>query len=557
MSGRKTSRDADGRLGVLISQCEGSLTPAIDLRKLVSAVRKNPLVTVVELQPHPCTAGDIDRLAGAFTRKGVERVLVAGGSERLYGKLYRRHLGAAGIEPSLVAFADIYEHCALTYRGRPGAATESAVRLIEVSAARLAAAVPMKQLEAEIKPICLVIGGGVAGISATAALASRGVKVTIAEKEPALGGLLRRLNAVFPAYTPAEEFLRQQLDMIAGDAVEIVTGVEPVGLKGRVGDYLVELSDGRTVEAGVIVVAAGADLLEPEGLFGYGEIEGVVTQIQLEDMLKQGTDPGESIVMIQCAGSRNEDRPYCSRICCTASIKNTVLIKERHPSARITVLSRGFAEYAGDLDRAREMGVDIIRYSPERPPRVYEGAVEVYDQISEMETRIPCDWVVLAVPMVGSRSGARLAGALRLPRDEFGFLVEPTLKVRPEEHAPRGIFVAGCARWPATMTEAMLEGYRAASQALELISRQRITRTSHVVEIDDRLCRGCRRCEEACAHGAIRVETASDGLGRAEVIPVQCTGCGVCVSGCPSGALNLGEMSGEQIDLTLEAIDGA
>jgi heterodisulfide reductase subunit A len=145
---------------------------------------------------------------------------------------------------------------------------------------------------------------------------------------------------------------------------------------------------------------------------------------------------------------------------------------------------------------------------------------------------------------------------LRLPRDEYGFLLEPHLKTRPEESAPRGIFVAGSVHWPATITEAILQGYGAASRAYELIGAGRIERVSYVSRVDDAFCRGCARCEEACQHGAIAVTTGEDGMKRAEVIEIHCTGCGVCTSVCPSGAINLGDMAPEQFDLALDALGG-
>ena len=282
----------------------------------------------------------------------------------------------------------------------------------------------------------------------------------------------------------------------------------------------------------------------------------VITQIELEDLLLKGENPGSEIVMIQCAGSRNEERPYCSRVCCTASIKNTIVIKERYPSARITILSRGFAEYAGDLDRAREMGVEIIRYSPERLPLVEDGSVTVYDEISDMETRLPFDRVVLAAPLVPSESTRTLAEMLRVPTDEYGFVLEAHLKIRPEEYAPRGIFVAGSAHWPATITEAILQGYGAASRAYDLISAGKVERTSYVASVDEAFCRGCGRCYEACRHGAVDYVDGGDGMKRAQVIAVQCTGCGVCTTVCPSGAVSLDEMPPEQFELVLDVVGG-
>ncbi len=555
LMGRRTckARPKPEKVAVIISQCEADLGKRLDLAALTKHLKRNPGTGMVRVQAYPCSRTNIEETASLIGKRGLKRVVVAGVSERLYGKLYRDALRPFGIDSALVEFADIVDHCLNVHASGKDAAACS-LDLINYALARVSGAVPRERIVAEVKPTCAVIGGGIAGISAAAALAGRGVAVTLVDREDSLGGILRSLNVVFPAYMPARSYLERVIGEVAAAGVRVMTGVEPVSVSGQVGDYKLTLSDGSTLEAGTIIVATGADLLIPEGLFGYGQRKGVVTQMELEHLLADGEDPGSNIVMIQCAGSRNAERPYCSRICCTASIKNTIVIKEKYPVARITILSRGFAEYAGDLDRAREMGVEIIRYSPDRPPVVGEDTVTVYDEISDMEAHIPFDRVVLAVPMVPSESTQGLARIVKIPTDQYGFVVEPHLRVRPEEFAPRGIFVAGCAHWPSTMTEAILQGYGAASRAHDLISAGTIERYSHVARIDPHLCRGCGRCEEACEHGAVELTLGEDGLKEACVKSIQCTGCGVCTAVCPSGAVTLGDMSSEQVDIMVEAV---
>jgi heterodisulfide reductase subunit A len=544
-------------VGVVISQCEGDLSGLLDVKTLTRRVRANPLVGPVRIGKYPCTKAGVEETASWLAEHGVTRVVIAGCCERLFGRFYRDALGRSGIDASLVAFANIREHCGLVHKRSKELATSCSVRLINVGVARIAAAGPKERVETDIKASCVVIGAGIAGMASAMALASRGVSVTIVEKESSVGGLLNRLNIVFPSYVPASEFLRAQSGGIQEGPIEIMLGVEPVAVGGHVGDFRIELSDGRKLEAGTVIVATGAGLLVPDGLFGYGEQEGVVTQIQFEDIMKRGENPGSDVVMIQCVGSRNDERPYCSRVCCTASIKNAILIREKFPQSKVTILSRGFAGYAGDLDRARGMGVEIIRYSIDRPPQVGDKVVEVFDQISEMETRIGFDRLVLAVPMLPRDSNGTLARLLRIPTDEYGFMVEPHLKVRPEEYAPRGIFVAGCAHWPSTITECIVQGYGAASRAFDLVNTGRVERYGFVAKVAEEFCRGCGRCEEECRHGAIELVTDEDGLKRASVVPIQCVGCGVCVSVCPSGAMSIGDMSSRQVGLTVEAAGGS
>ena len=552
--GEKPCAPAQGphTVAVAFVECGGEPEPAVHLGRLKRALAANPLVSLVAGPGYKASRKSLEKLGETLSRRGATRVVIAGCNERLFGKLIREALAAYGIDPSLVAFVDLTQARGAGSRKRELADRFS--RLLNGAVASLSHAQPIGMLETEIKPACLVIGGGVAGIAAAGALARRGVEVALAEKEKDLGGLLRWLNVVFPAYVASGDFIKARLDELEGGAVNVITGAEPVAMSGHVGDYEVKFSDGGSVIAGAIIVASGGALLEPHGLFGYGERGQVITQIQLERLMKSGKRPGDNIVMIQCVGSRNPERPYCSRICCTASIKNTVLMKERYPDIKVTILSRGFAEYAGDLDRAREMGVEIIRYSPERPPVVGEASVDVYDEISESDTIIPADCVVLAVPIVPSESTRELAQILRLPTDRYGFIIEPQPKLRPEEYVPRGIFVAGCAHWPATITESIVQGYSAASRAFDLLSAGNLSRRAFVTQFAEDLCRGCGRCAEACMHGAIELVMGDDGLRQAKHLQIQCTGCGVCVSVCPSGAFSLGFINRRQIGSIIEAV---
>lgn len=553
-----TSRRADRPgVGVILCECGSELGRLLDLDRLARGIKADRRVVLVVRGPYPCSRIEIEKLGAALARRKLDRVVVAGCSERLFGRFFRTELGRFGIDPSLVDFADIKNLGALIHKGGRLAATRKSLGLVRAMVAGLAAAARAETVEVEIKPVCAIIGGGITGVTAAVALAARGAKAILVERRGAVGGLLRDLNVVYPSYLTSGEYVEARRQELEASGVEVITGTYPVRVKGHVGDFEIELASGARVAAGAIIVATGASLLVPEGLHGYGENSRVVTQMDLEAILRRGDDPGRAIVMIQCAGSRNEARPYCSRVCCTASIVNTIFIKQKYPDARITVLSRGFAEYAGDLDKARQMGVEILRYSPARPPVVKERTVEVYDEISEMEARIPFDLVALAVPMVSSESTRTLARILKMPTDSFGFVMEPHLKIRPEEAVPRGIFVAGCAHWPSTITESIVQAYSAASRAFDLVRAGKLTRSSVAAVIDAEHCRGCGLCAETCQHGAIDLVVAEDGLKRAAVVPIACTGCGVCVSVCPSGAATLAAASsdrtGEMIDALTEA----
>ncbi|HVP56782.1 MAG TPA: 4Fe-4S binding protein [bacterium] len=540
-------RAKEAGVGVILCGCGGEMARLVQMDSLERSIRANRQVRLLATGPYPCSKTEIEKLGAAIAKRKLDRIVVAGCSERLFGRFFRTELARFGVEPSLVAFADIKDLSALVHRGSKAARTARALDLVRAAVTELATASRLETIETAIRPACVVLGGGVAGCGAAVALASRGVKVVLVESRDQVGGMVRDLNVVYPSYQSSGEFVEGRRAELEAAGVQVITGMRPVAVKGHVGDFEIELEpeaagearDRTKLNAGAIIVATGASLLVPAGLFGYGQDRRVITQMDLEAILRRGENPGKSIVMIQCAGSRIPERPYCSRVCCTASIVNTIFIKQKFPDAKITVLSRGFAEYAGDLDRARQMGVEIIRYSPERAPQIKDGWVEVYDEISEMEARIPFDLVVLAVAMVPSESTKALAKMVKMPTDVFGFMLEPHLKLRPEEAVPRGIFVAGCAHWPATITESIVQAYSAASRAFDLIKAGKVARAVRTVNLDAEYCRGCGKCAEVCQHGAIDLVVEEDGLKRAQLVPIACTGCGVCVSVCPSGAATI------------------
>ncbi|MGQ9603219.1 MAG: CoB--CoM heterodisulfide reductase iron-sulfur subunit A family protein [bacterium] len=548
---RTVQRSPIPRVGVIFSQFDTRLEDCFDLVKLSRRLKSNRAVKDVVIQPYPSSREQIPRIVNRFIKKRIERVVVVGCSERLYGRLIREAFATMGVPSNFIEFAQAVTTCKGSAKDDPS----SVFGAIEISIASVTTAQAPKTVSGRIKRKAAVIGGGIAGISSAIALAKEGVKVTVIEQSDSLGGRLNYLNKVFPSYRPASQLLGDQINSLEHHGVDVLLGVEPVLLRGNVGDYTLCLSNGDHIECGVIVVATGSSLLVPTGLYGYGERKDVMTQIELEARLAHGEKLGSKIVMIQCVGSRNDERPYCSRICCTASIKNTIVIKEIFPQASVTILSRGIAEYAADLDRARQMGVELIRYSPERPPKIEGDVIEVFDQISEMETHIQFDTVVLAVPMIGSGSNAKLARIFCIPIDKFGFLVEPNPRLRPEDSVPRGIFLAGSCHWPSTIGEAVVQGYGAAARALDLIKLGTITRQVNPAHVDENLCRGCLKCYESCVHGAIEIDNSEDGLPIARVLEVQCVGCGVCVSICPSGAMGFQDNSPYRLRRILDALE--
>jgi len=539
------------RVGVFFCDCGDEISSVLDLTRLAKSASGSDGVVHISRAPYWCSPSGLKRLAEAVADEKLDAVVVAGCSPRTHGALVANAAEMAGVSRNRVALVNLRGHCARVHAGEKGRATAKAARLVRMGVEKAGYARALDVITADVEASAVVVGGGVTGMTAARALSARGIPVTLIEREPEIGGLLRHVNLLYPTYADARAYVREIAEGVEDDQnIEIVTGSTVAGVDGHVGQYRLTLDTpggAREVVCGVIVIATGAGVLKPAGLFAYGENPNVITQIEFEEELREGIEGAPRIVMIQCAGSRNPERPYCSRVCCTATVKNTITVMEEAPGAEITVLSRGFAQYVGDLDRARDAGVTFLRYDPERPPRVGDDAVEVFDEISSTEKLLPYDLVVLATPLVPHPETAELAELVNMPVDDFCFVAEPHTKLRPGSFAPSGVFVAGSAHWPATIMECLSQAHAAAARAAALVEAGSIEREPFVALVDELVCRGCEKCVEACAHAAPRVERGDDGIGLSTIDAIRCVGCGVCVRACPSSAITLSHMTQEQL----------
>ncbi len=545
------------RVGVFLCECGREIAGSLDLGRIKEKVSKCNSVAFVKSMPYPCSKKGLAELKGTVAEQGLTHIVVAGCSPRTHSLLFRNACQEAGLHRSFFELVNIREHCSRVHQKNKARATSKAVELIHMGVAKVIFSEPRGFLREKVEPVAAVIGGGISGMTAALGLAARGVQVKLVEKEKALGGRLRDLHFVYPSYTGGMEFLREKVAEIEENPnIEVLFNTRVTKVNGHLGNYRITVRDSngsREFLAGVIVVATGSEVFVPHGMYGYGTDKRILTQIELEKRMKKGDLKASHVVMVQCVGSRNEERPYCSRVCCTASVKNTIALKEKDPKMKITVLSRGFAEYVGDLDRAREMGVSFIRYDPARPPEVKDGLVKVFDSIAEMETYIPYDLVVLATPLIPRSNGEELSRIFKVPQDRYGFLVESHLKLRPGDFVPHGVYLAGSVHWPATISECISQGYGAAARAYSVIETGVVEKEPIVAVLEEGVCRGCGRCAEVCEHHAIEMVEKEDGLKQAMLDEIICNGCGVCVAVCPSGAISLGHLRPEQMEAVLDA----
>ncbi len=450
------------RVGVFVCHCGTNIGGFLDVPGLAKYALSLPYVVFAKDNQYTCSDAGLTEIKNAIVENKLNRVVVASCTPRTHEPLFRSTCKEAGLNPYLFQFVNIRDQCSWVHMQERERATEKAKALIRMGVARAGLLEPLEETEVEVNPCALVIGGGIAGMTCALSLANRGFEVKLVEKEDRLGGTLNSLYKLYPTHEEASKWVQAKAEKLKNNPkIEILTSSEVKEVKGFVGNYDVTVKQGekeKLFKAGVIIVATGADTLKPVGIYAY-DGEHVITQMELERMLKEGRLNADIVVMIQCVESRNEKRAYCSKVCCPTALKNAMLIKEANPDAQVFVLYRDIVtpgtKYEDYYGKARGTGITFIKHSPERQPVLENGSVRVYDELLGEELILPYDLVVLSTPMVAHNDSRDLAQKLKVPVDENGFFIEAHVKLRPVDFAKDGIYVCGCAHWPANVGESI------------------------------------------------------------------------------------------------------
>jgi heterodisulfide reductase subunit A-like polyferredoxin len=438
---------------------------------------------------------------------------------------------------------------------------------------------PIEHKMFSINQRALVIGGGLAGMASALSIARQGFDVYLVEREAELGGNLRHIHVGLTPQDGPQRLLRRMVAAVMAEPhIQVYTSARLVELGGYTGQYrsALRLADGSRLELehGALVVATGGKGITPSG-YMYGEHHHVLTQSELEAFLsvsrtakEAGIDrptrplpmsPDATFVMIQCVGSRDEEHPYCSRVCCTQALKNALALKRELPEARVIVLYRDLRSYGFReilYRQARQAGVIFLEYSEDQKPQVSspeDSHLEVLVKIQpEGETvKLRADWVILSTGIEPEPENAELARLLKVPLNETGFFLEAHVKLRPVDFAAEGIFLAGLAHSPRTIEETIAQAQAASVRAVALLSRPQLEATPIVASVNPKLCAACGLCVQVCPYGARILEP---GMDHAEVIEVLCQGCGACVVACPNKA---SQQKGFEFDQIFSMLDVA
>ena len=551
----------DIRIGVFLCHCGSNIAGYLDMEELEEFSRKLPHVTFVQRNLYTCSEGGINEIKKGIEEQNLNRVVVASCTPRTHEPLFRSSCGEAGLNPYLFEMVNIRDQCSWVHMKEQEAGTTKAEDLIRMGVAKAALLEPQEPIMSEVQRRALVIGGGIAGMTASLALANRGYEVVLIEKEESLGGMLNKLNKLGPTMTDATALADEKIRAVTGHPnITLFTKAKVTEVRGFIGKYNVDIeteSGVTKIDIGVIVVSTGGRVFVPEGLYGY-DGKRVVTQLEMEQLLKNGLDAGiKNVVMIQCVGSRNEERPYCSRICCQTAVKNAMLIKEQNPDAKVSILYRDMQMYGVENEEmfrdSKAKGVRYINYDPANPPQVEPDKVLVYHPLFGRDMDLPADLVVLSTPVISQEGAEETSQLLRVPVDENGFFLEGHVKLKPLDFATDGVFLCGSARFPANIREAVAQGLGSASRASIPLARGSVV-VEPIISVlaDEDACRGCGLCVALCPYGALEIRTTEKGR-KVHVIDVACKGCGVCAATCYQHALSINSFTDGQIEAQLEA----
>jgi heterodisulfide reductase subunit A len=546
------------RVGVFVCHCGTNIGGFLDVPALVEYVKDLPNVAFAQDNLYTCSEVGLTQIKDAIKEHNLNRVIVASCTPRTHEPLFRGTCEEAGLNPYLFEMANIRDQCSWVHMKETAKATEKAKDLLRMAVAKASRLQPLEKSEVDVNATGLVIGGGVAGMTAALNLANQGFRIILIEKESELGGMVRSLNKIYPTHEDASKILEIKNLVENHQKIKVITSAVPVKVDGFVGNYVVSIkkrNDSYDIKTGIIIVATGAQSLKPEGLYGYNGTT-VITQLELEQLLKDGKVNAKNVAMIQCVGARIETRNYCSNICCMTALKNAMLIKELNPDTNINILFRDIqtqgTTYEAYYRKAREQGIIFIKYTPEKVPIVKEKNIEVYNEYLNQDISIPYDLLVLSTPLVANEDSEDLAKMLKVPLEENHFFLEAHVKLRPVDFATDGVYVCGSAHWPADIAESISQGYAAASRASTIISKDVLEVEGAIAEVDRELCVGCGICIKVCPYNAI----SKDEEGLAHVTAAVCKGCGLCGATCPEKAITNYHFTSDQIISQIYACGG-
>jgi len=546
------------RIGVFVCNCGINIAGTVDVPSVRDYAATLPYVEYVTDNLYTCSQDTQETISQIIREEKLNRIVVASCSPKTHEPMFQDTLTAAGLNKYLFEMANIRNQCSWVHANNPVLATWKSKDLVRMAVAKVGLKEPLKEISLDVDQNALVIGGGLAGMASALSLAKQGFNTHLIEKETTLGGQAKYLYK-----TAKGEYVQEILEEMVTDVqneeninVHLNTTLSEV--EGFVGNFKTKIStDGNEEEIihGVATIAVGGREYQPTE-YQYGNDPRILTSLEFDKKLLDKDSSLKDLntaVFIQCVGSREGERPYCSRVCCSHSIESALELKHQNPDMTVIIINRDIRTY-GEREilykQAREAGVLFVRYSVEKKPEVVieDGnvVVKVFDGIMGRNIEIDTDLLTLATAIVPN-SDKQLAQFFKVAMDDEGFFVERHAKLGPSEFATDGVFLCGLAHFPKSVDESIGQGKAAASRAITLLAQKTVCTSGEIASINPMACSSCGICVSICPYSAPSFIEEGRFAGKSEINPAICKGCGLCVSSCRSGAIGLKGFDNEQI----------
>jgi heterodisulfide reductase subunit A-like polyferredoxin len=552
----------DPRIGVFVCNCGINIGGVVDVPAVQEYAATLPNVVFADSNLFTCSQDTQEKIKEMIIDHNLNRVVVASCSPKTHEAMFMETLEACGLNRYLFEMANIRNQNSWIHSKTPEIATKKAKDLVRMAVARSTTLKPLNEKVITVNQSALVIGGGIAGMNSALNLGKQGFEVVLVEKDDVLGGMSLNLHHTIEgnAVRPYIEQLIEEVN--AHEKVEVLTGAKVSAFGGYKGNFTTEVITGqdgekRSIDHGAIVVATGAKEYKPTEYL-YGEDDRVVTQVELGNILEEkGAADLDTVVMIQCVGSRNDEMQECSRICCQNAVKNALHIKKLNPDAQVFVLYRDIRTYGLMEDfykEARELGVIFMRFDKDAPPEVAAGkdglSISVKDHIMQQNVSIEADMLVLSAGMRAENTD-ELSGVMKLNRNPEGYFMEAHVKLRPVDMPGEGIFLCGTAHAPKLISETISQAQAAASRATTFLANSEIKLSAITAKVDVDHCVKCLTCVRSCPFEVPTFNTEEKVL---EIDEAMCHGCGVCACVCPRQTIQLSFYEDDQLSCKIDAL---
>jgi heterodisulfide reductase subunit A len=582
------------RIGVYVCECGTNIAKVVDCAAVIQSAAELPGVVVAKDYKYMCSNPGQEMIIRDIQEQELDRVVVASCSPRMHEPTFRKAIKQAGLNPYFLEMANIREHCSWVHHD-PTAATSKAIDLVRAAVRRVGFHEP---LESRSVPMCattLVLGAGIAGMTAALELADAGYPVHLVEKTERLGGNVARVDLTAPYLDSARDLMQERITRVVGQPnITVHLSSTLAELEGFVGSFTATVvpavedvsppGDGEgvpgnggppgqaRVEVGSVIVCTGYKEFDAARIthFGYGKLPDVITSFEFERMLREGriqtSDGGQPqyVAILHCVGSRSQEfHGYCSRVCCMTALKYAHELKSAIPGVYVSDLyidMHAFGKGCEDFyRRSSEVKTLFLMYGKNDYPVIRRAEpqddcallIEVSEKLSGEVIEIPADMVILMVGMEAREDAGSVARTVGISQDREGWFIESHPKLDPVATTTEGVFIAGTCAFPKDIPDSVAQARAAAARILGKIARGSIEIDAVFAEMDEEVCSGCRICNELCPYGAIEYD---EERRRSSVISALCKACGACVAACPSGAITARHFTDAQIFAEIEGV---